>query len=127
MNLEIQTLWSPGLNPPSGGLPPDHTDFDVFVQVSIGEAGKDGGEVFGCRVCSARKLAATPTGQFVHALILASFDWVELRDRIASLLLHARSCGNWDAAIRKLAPYIHISVEAALVEVGDQRGEPLIE
>jgi len=109
MNLEILTMWSPDLNPLSEGLPPDPTDFDVFVQVSIGEVGKVGHEVFGFRVCSAAKLAATPGGMFVSALVLASFDWLEIRSRIAKLLLHTRSCENWDAAIRKLAAYIQYS------------------
>ncbi len=102
-------MWSPDLDPPSEGVPSDPTHFDVFVQISIGELGKVGDEVFGCRVCSASKLAATPSGRFVSALVLESFDWAEVRARIGKLLLHASSCESWDAAIKKLAPYIQYS------------------
>ena len=44
MKLEIQTIWSPDLDPPSEGLPDELGDFDIFMQVLLGEAGEPGVE-----------------------------------------------------------------------------------
>jgi putative transposase len=52
MLLDIQALWSPDVDPPSGGIPHDVVDFEVLVQVSIGEIKQRGGEVFSLTVCS---------------------------------------------------------------------------
>lgn len=105
MNLEIQTIWSPDLDPPSGGLPKDTFDFDVFVQVSIGEAGKAGGELFNCRICSASALVNAEPGRFIsHTLVLDKFDWSAIRKRMDKLLLHASSCKDWDSVITQLYP-----------------------
>ena len=42
MKLEIQNMWSPDLNPPETGLPDDIFDFNILVQISIGEVGQAG-------------------------------------------------------------------------------------
>lgn len=107
MKLEINTIWSPDLNPPSEGLPSDNLDFDVFVQVSISEAEEPGKEVFNFRVCSVSALANTEAGQFInHTLVLNKFDWSEIGNRIDKLLLQASSCENWDCVVNRLNPFI---------------------
>lgn len=106
MKLELQTLWSPDVNPPSEGLPPDQFNFNVFVQFKVGEVGKAGGEVFNCRVCSASALAETAPGTFVSSLVLARFDWSELKRRLEKLLLHTASSENWSSVIQKLSPFV---------------------
>lgn len=107
MKLEVQTIWSPDLDPPSEGLPRDKLDFDVFLQISIGEVGKPGGEVFNCRVCSVSALANAQPGQFIsHTLVLEKFDWSEIKKRIDKLLLHVSSCKDWDCVIKQLYPCI---------------------
>lgn len=106
MKLELQTLWSPDVNPPSEGLPPDQSNFNVFVQFKVGEVGMPGSEVFNCRVCSVSALAETTPGTFVSALVLATFDWSELRRRLETLLLHTTPCDNWVSAIQKLSPFV---------------------
>jgi Immunity protein 8 len=107
MKLEIRAIWSPDL--PSEGLPTDASNFDVFVQISIGEIGVRGDEVFGLRVCSATRLSEAKDGTFIHALVLESFSWAHLRARIDKLLLHASSCQSWASLIQKLAPYVQYS------------------
>jgi hypothetical protein len=106
MQLAIKHLWSPDLSPPSEGLPKDPCDFDVFLQIAIEEVGGKGHEVFSCRVCSPSALARVPTGAFVSALVLHDFDWIEIRRRLAGLLLHTASCANWAQAIAKLSPHV---------------------
>lgn len=56
MQLEAQTAWSVDLKPPDGGLTEDLDDFEVRVQLSTGEVGRGGGEVFSLVVCSASAL-----------------------------------------------------------------------
>ena len=110
MNLEIQTMWSPDLIPPSEGLPENTQDYDVFMQVSIGEIGQAGGEVFHFRVCAASVLRETESGNFIsHTLVLEKFSWFELENRLKKLLLHTSSCKDWKSVIEKLQPYIQHS------------------
>lgn len=112
MKIEIQTLWSPDLNPPSGGLPADLEDYDLFMQVSLGEAGKPGGEVFDFMVCSPSALARVESGSFVsHALVLQPFSWESVEIRLKKLLRHAESCADWECAIKKLAGLLRYSDE----------------
>ena len=112
MNLEIQSIWSPDLNPPSNGLPENVLDFDVFIQMRIGEVDKSGSEVFGCRVCSTSTLSKSEYGQFIsHTLVVKQFDWSEIEKRIEKLLLHVSSCATWDCVIKKLSPCIEYADE----------------
>lgn len=106
MQLRIKYLWSPDLNPTSEGQPKDTYDFDVLLQISVEEIGKEGYEVFDARVCSPSALSRTPSGKFVSALVLDHFDWTQIQKRLEKLLLHTSSCETWAAAIEKLAPYI---------------------
>jgi hypothetical protein len=47
MKLEIRAIWDPDLNPSSEGLPPDSSNFDVFIQMRTGEIGGREDEVYG--------------------------------------------------------------------------------
>ena len=110
MNLELQTIWSPDVNPPSSGLPGDIFNFDIFVQMSVGEVGISGGEVFECRVCSATALATAESGQFIsHTLVLDRFEWSAVESRINNLLRHAGSCKDWNCVIKSLYPCVKYS------------------
>ncbi len=110
MNLEIQSMWSPDLDPPSSGVPPDRTDFDVLVQISIGDSGAEGSEVFACRVCSAAKVASVEAGQFIsHTLVLEKFMWSDVENRIQKLLMHTTLCKDWSCVIKSLSPYLEYS------------------
>lgn len=110
MKMIVQALWSPDLNPPSKGLPADTNDFDVLLEISIGELDREGSEVFGCRVCSASKLATAESGEFIcHTLVLSKYDWKLVASRIEKLLLHTSSCDNWSSAIKTLSPYLRHS------------------
>src|SRR5262245_43892595 len=96
MKLHIESLWSPDLDPPSSGLPPDAQDFDVLVQVALSERGQPGREVFSLRICTPERLARTEPGQFLsHVLILRQFSWASVAERVERLLRHAESCSTW--------------------------------
>ena len=106
MRLEVYSLWSPDLAPPleGEGRPPDLTDFRVFVQASIYEVGREGGEVFGFYVCSPSALARVEPGTFVtHTLVLERFSWGAIRARLDKLLMHAGSASTWEDVARKLS------------------------
>jgi hypothetical protein len=112
MKLEIQTLWSPDLNPPSEGLPADLEDYELFMQVSLGEAGKPGGEVFDFTVCSPSALARVELGSFVcHRLVLRPFSWESIEARLRKLIRHAESCADWECTIKKLAGLLRYTDE----------------
>ena len=112
MKLEIQTIWSPDLNPPSEGLPADLEDFDIFMQVSLGEVGKPGGEVFSFSVSSPSALAQIESNRFIsHTLVLDYFGWVSIHKRLEKLLMHTASCTNWNEIIRSLSGYLKYSDE----------------
>ena len=104
MKLEIKTIWSPDLNPPSDGLPPDLEDFDIFMQVSIGESGKPGGEVFNFNISSPSALSRIDHNRFIsHTLVLKRFEWNVIRKSLEKLLRHTSSCKNWNEAIKNLS------------------------
>jgi len=112
MKLEIQTIWSADLNPPSDGLPVNLEDFDIFMQVSLGEAGKPGGEVFSFNVSSPSALAQIESNRFIsHTLVLDYFDWESIKKRIDKLLMHTASCKNWNEVIKSLSGYLKCSDE----------------
>lgn len=112
MKLEIQTIWSPDLNPPSEGLPDDLEDFDILMQVSVSEAGKPGGEVFSFNVTSPSSLAQIVSNRFIsHTLVLDYFDWESIQKRLAKLLKHTASCRNWSEVIKSLSGYLKYSDE----------------
>ncbi|MGP3789324.1 Imm8 family immunity protein [Pseudomonas sp. B392_1p] len=112
MKYAVQSLWSPDLDPPSEGYPPDLEDFAVFVQVAISKSGEAGHEVFGFSVCSASALARADAGMFVgHTLVLARFDWAAIRARVEKLLLHVQSCTEWECVIKQLAGTLEYSDE----------------
>jgi hypothetical protein len=110
MKLEIQDLWSPGLTPPSEGLPADLDDYNLFMQVSIGEAREPGGEVFGFTVCSPSALARAESGTFVGpTLVLQPFNWEALEICLTKLLRHAGSCADWECVVKRLAGFLRYS------------------
>ena len=112
MKLEIQTIWSTDLDPPSEGLPPDIENFEIFMQVSLGESGKPGGEVFSFTVSSPSALSTTESNRFIsHTLVLDSFDWMSIQKRLEKLLRHATSCKNWDEVIKNLSGCLKYSDE----------------
>lgn len=107
MNLHIQDLWSPDLDPPSTGRPADTSDFDILAQVALGVAGQAGREVFSVRVCSPSALARTAPGTFLaDTLVLAEFEWAGLRERLAKLLAQCDGCRDWDQVIQQLSGYL---------------------
>jgi hypothetical protein len=111
MDLEIRSLWSPDLNPPSEGTPEDVEDYSVFVQLSLGERGQPGTEVFGLKVCSPSQLRAED-GQFVtHTLVMRAFSWESLRSRLEKLLrqVGATRATHWTEVVGRLKPYLHAS------------------
>lgn len=104
MKRAVQGLWSPDLDPPSDGVPPDIEDFALFVQVAVGKGGEAGHEVFGFSVCSPTALARVEAGMFIsHALVLKRFDWGAIRARVEKLLMHVQSCEEWECVIKRLA------------------------
>jgi hypothetical protein len=104
MKLQIQNVWSPDLNPPSTGSPPDDTDFEILVQVAIGAAGHTGREVFSLRVCSPSALARVEPGTFITStLVLGQFSWTSLRHRLDRLLAQSDDCRDWVEAIQRLS------------------------
>jgi hypothetical protein len=112
MKIEIQTIWSPDLNPPSEGLPDDLEDFDLLMQVSLGEAGKPGGEVFSFSVSSPSALAKIEPNRFVgHTLVLDYFRWESIKYRLEKLFTHTESCASWIEVINRLAGYLKYSDE----------------
>jgi len=97
-------MWSPDLDPPSTGIPDDRESFELLMQVSIGESGTSGGEVFGFTVCSPNKLTLAESGQFVsHTLVLGAYSWDAVLSRVETLLLHTESCRTWDDVISVLS------------------------
>ena len=107
MKLEIQTIWSPDLSPPSEGLPDDLEDFDILMQVSLAEAGKPGGEVFSFNVSSPSALVRLESNRFIsHTPVLESFNWKSIKNRIEKLLSHTASCRDWNEVIKNLSGYL---------------------
>lgn len=112
MNLEIQSIWSPDLNPPSEGYPEDVFDFEVLLQVSIGEVGKPGGEVFALAVCSSKALLKTESGEFLNnTLVIEKFDWMIIQNRITKLLSFCQSASSWKEVILRLSGCLRYSDE----------------
>ena len=106
MKLRVQGMWSAGLDPVDAGegLPPDLTDFRVYIQAAIEEVGQPGHEVFGFTVCSPSQLARTESGTFVTAtLVLERFSWEAIRGRLDKLLMHTRSAETWSEVIERLS------------------------
>jgi hypothetical protein len=104
VNLEIQTVWSPDLDPPTAGEPADLRSFDLLMQVSLGELDKPGGEVFSFSVCSPDQLQNVEHGQFLsHVLVLESFSWAELTQRLQKLLRHTQTATSWAEVISALS------------------------
>lgn len=105
MNLEVVSIWSPDLI--NKDLPQDINDFDVFLQVSLKEKGRNGSEVFACRVCSPSILAETESGSFIKStLCLSKFSWDEIRRQMEKIITHTGSCQTWDCVIEKLTGYL---------------------
>ena len=102
MRLQIEDLWSPDLNPPSSGLPPDVRSFSVFMQVSLSQQAHLGTEVFGFFVFSPDRSA--PDCQ--PCVCLAAFEWSDIKQLISVLLEQCRSCSTWDQVVEKLAPQL---------------------
>lgn len=112
MKLEIQKIWSPDLNPPSEGFPDDLEDFDLLMQVSLGEPGKPGGEVFSFNVSSPSALAQIESNHFIcNTLVLDHFDWASIEKRLEKLLMHVSSCANWNEVIKNLSGCLKYSDE----------------
>jgi Immunity protein 8 len=110
MKLEIQTIWSPDLDPPSGGTPEDNENFDIWVQVSLGEIGKPGSEVFGLSVTSPEALASKKQERFLsHVLVLNCFSWEIIRKKIEKLLSHTQGCDSWEDVIITLTGLLDYS------------------
>ena len=104
MNIEIASIWSPDL---IGNFPKDLNDFDVLIQVSLQEKGKEGKETFTFRACSPLTLARTESGRFVKStLCLEKFDWQEIQNRVEKLIAHVSSCEQWDCVVEKLSGYL---------------------
>ena len=107
MRLEIESLWSPDLDPPGQGVPEDCSDFEVLVQAEIAEVGKPGSEVFSLVVASPSALSRTESGRFVaDTLVLNQFDWAAISSRIHKLLLHCDSCESWEAAVQTVGGFL---------------------
>ncbi len=102
MRLQIEDLWSPDLNPPSSGLPPDAGSFSVFLQVALSRQGHRGTELFGFFVCSPGRSA--PDCQ--PCLSLPTFEWSAIKRDISALLDQCRTCSTWDEVVEKLSPQL---------------------
>ena len=106
MKLEIQSLFSPDLDP-TDGQPADPADFQVLVSVALGEVGTAGHEVFYFTVSSPCRLATTECGSFVlNTLVLETFDWTAIRNRLQKLLAHCASAESWDAVISRVSGFL---------------------
>jgi len=82
------------------------------MQVSLGEAGKPGSEVFGFSAASVKALSNIEPDRFLcHVLVLERFDWKTIRNRIDKLLMHARACNDWNEVITKLSGCLKYSEE----------------
>lgn len=102
-------MWSPDLNPPSEGTPEDLNNFSIILQISIGEVGKPGGEVFSLTVCSP-SMIEKESGLFIqHTLVLDKFDWEIVNRRIEKLLTLVQNSTSWNEVILKLAGLLHYS------------------
>jgi hypothetical protein len=107
MQLEIKTMWSPDLTPPSSGLPPDLAHFALLMQVELSEKEQSGGEVFSFTVCSPSSLAQTSSGTFVQTtLVLNQFSWQVVQDRLEKLIAQCYSCENWSDVVNTLSGYL---------------------
>lgn len=83
------------------------SEFDVLVDVDIGEGACPGSEVFQLRVVSPSVLAETGSGDFVlHTLVLDVYSEDALRARIDKLLLHCASVDDWSGLIQSLIGYL---------------------
>lgn len=104
MKLQVQSLWSTDLNLPQGISSEGCPDFKVGIQVSIGERAKPGSEMFSLVVCSPSMLPQIASGCFLtNTLVLESFDWQAILERIEMELVRCDSCQNWTTAIHKLS------------------------
>jgi hypothetical protein len=100
MKLVVKELWSPDLDPPSEGLPPDVTKFRVYVNVAIAEADQPGTETFDFFVASPNVLQE---GFLGTTLVLERFSSVRLRRRFKAFSTARRAmrrpghrrCGTW--------------------------------
>jgi len=87
-------------------------NFDILMQVSLGESGKSGGEVFSFSVSSPSALSKLEPNRFIsHTLVLDSFDWKRIRKNLEKLLMHTGSCKNWNEVIKNLSGYLKYSDE----------------
>ena len=105
MRLKIDCIWSPDLNPPSEGLPPDVSDFSVFMQVALAQRFHRGREVFQFFVRSPTRSRADEQ----PSLGFERFDWLVIRERVAQLIDACRPCKTWDEVVAELSPSLEHS------------------
>jgi hypothetical protein len=105
MRLKIHELWSPDIPEAPSGLPPDHREFSVFMQVAVSQRFHRGHEVFQFFACSPGR--SRPEQQPV--LEFEEFDWEAIRKRITSILTECHSCRTWDEVIAKLSRSLEYS------------------
>ena len=104
MKLQVQSLWSTDLNLPQVKSSNNCSDFKVGIQVSIGEQAKRSSEMFSLVVCSPSMLPQTESGCFLsNTLVLDSFDWQAILQRIETELMRCDSCQDWTTVIHKLS------------------------
>lgn len=107
MNVTVKTLWSPDVDPPSEGVPPDDRRFSVFVQVTLGPGDDDGGETFDFTVASRDSLRDGFVGQ---TLVLDRFAWSDVRGFVERRIgIDAAHCDTWEQLISRLAPFMRYS------------------
>jgi hypothetical protein len=107
MKLDVKDLWSPDLDPPSEGLPPDVTKFRVYVNVAIGEADQRGTETFDFFVASPNMLQE---GFLGTTLLLDRFSWPAVEEAIQGLLdREASGARTWSQAMWNLVRYMTYS------------------
>jgi hypothetical protein len=109
MKLEIQNIWSADL-PSLDGYPENIYDFQVGIQLSIGEVGKPGGEVFYLTVISPNALSRIEPGIFLdNTLVIDEFDWDVIRRRITKLFSFCQNATDWKEVILRLAGCLRYS------------------
>jgi hypothetical protein len=104
VRVTVKDLWSPDLNPPDTGLPPEHTEFSVFVQVTIGQPHVDGGETFEFTV---RSPGSINEGFVSRTLVMKRFVWADVRGFVEHRVgIDSAHSDTWKQLIRRVSPFM---------------------
>jgi hypothetical protein len=122
LKLEIKSIMSPDLE--SGAVPDEADHCSVFLEVEIGESGKEGADIFSFTVVTPKFLASNAQARWGRGyLIVDEFSWTGVESMLARLLQRVRG-DSWPEVANELAKELNWEFEGYQEhEPGDAYGQ----